>query len=177
MRKTFGKAVYDTETAELVFKYTHGYFGDPNHTCTCTPEAVRRYLDKISGPLLDRIDIQIEVPAVKFDEINAKSNAESSDAVRARVNRAREFSRQRIARLGISEKDAYKKENCSFSPEGEEILKTAFDKLLLSARGYDRIVKVSRTIADLALSDTVERTHVLEAVQLRSLDRKYFSNF
>ena len=154
-----------------------GFFGSDKKACTCTRTAVRKYLDKISGPLLDRIDIQIEVPAVKFDEINAKSRAESSDEVRARVNRAREFSRQRMEKQGLTEKDAYKKENCSFSSQGEEILKTAFDKLLLSARGYDRIVKVARTIADLALSDTVEREHVLEAVQLRSLDRKYFSNF
>lgn len=154
-----------------------GFFGSDHKACTCTRTAVRKYLDKISGPLLDRIDIQIEVPAVKFDEINGKSQAESSDEVRARVNRAREFSRQRIEKMGISEKDAHKKENGNFSTEAEEILKTAFDKLLLSARGYDRIVKVARTIADLAFSYTVERAHVLEAVQLRSLDRKYFSNF
>ncbi len=154
-----------------------GYFGSDQKECTCLQSAVKKYIDKISGPLLDRIDIQIEVPAVKYDEMDSSSKAESSAEVRARINRAREFSVNRIKKLGL-ENDlyhAYKKENCNFSQDAEAILRLSFEKLALSARGYDRIVRVSRTIADMALSDTVEREHIFEAVQLRSLDRKYFN--
>ena len=136
---------------------------------------VKKYLDKISGPLLDRIDIQIEVPAVKFDEMNAPSSSETSAEIRKRVNSARSFATARKASLGIDLRYADKKEYCAFSKDAEELLKMAFERLALSARGYDRIVKVARTIADLSLSESVERAHVLEAVQLRSIDRKYFN--
>lgn len=154
-----------------------GYFGSEQKECSCTHSAVRKYLDKISGPLLDRIDIQIEVPAIKFDEMNSSVKAESSAEVRKRVNAARAFSKQRLEKLGLQNDSihAYKKENCHFTYEADEMLRTAFDKLSLSARGYDRIVRVARTIADLAGSYTVEKAHVFEAIQLRSLDRKYFN--
>ena len=138
---------------------------------------MRKYLDKISGPLLDRIDIQIEVPAVKYDDMNSSTKAESSEVVRQRVNKARAFRLDRIKAIGVDALHEDKKENCAFTKEAEDTMKLAFEKLSLSARGYDRIVKVARTIADLALSPTVERAHVLEAVQLRSLDRKYFNVF
>lgn len=156
-----------------------GYFGSDQKECTCTQTSVKRYLDKISGPLLDRIDIQIEVPAIKFDQMNSGEKAESSATVRERVNRAREFSADRISKMGLknSVSQAYKKENCCFSHEADEVLKNAYEKLMLSARGYDRIVRVARTIADLAHSYSVEKEHVFEAVQLRSLDRKYFNVF
>ncbi|MBE6700596.1 MAG: ATP-binding protein [Ruminococcaceae bacterium] len=154
-----------------------GYFGSTQKECNCTQSSVKRYIDKISGPLLDRIDIQIEVPAVNFDEMNSSTVLENSEKVRQRVNRARKFSIKRLEKLGIKKDDVhrYKKENCAFSNEAEEVLKTAFEKLSLSARGYDRIVRVARTIADLENSDTVEKRHIFEAVQLRSLDRKYFN--
>ncbi len=152
-----------------------GYFGSDYKECTCSRTTVKKYLDKISGPLLDRIDIQIEVPAVKFDEMNAPSSAETSAEIRKRVNLARAFATERKNALGIDLKYADKKEYCAFSKEAENLLKMAFERLTLSARGYDRIVKVARTIADLSLSESVEKAHVLEAVQLRSIDRKYFN--
>lgn len=152
-----------------------GYFGSDIKECSCSRTDVRRYLGKISGPLLDRIDIQIEVPAIKYDEMNSSVSAESSAEIRKRVNAARAFASER--RRQADPRRADKKESCAFTKEADEMLKTAFEKLSLSARGYDRIVKVARTIADLSLSPTVERAHVLEAVQLRSLDRKYFNFF
>ena len=154
-----------------------GYYGSDHKDCTCSSNMVKKYLDKISGPLLDRIDIQIEVPAMKFNDINSNVPVETSEQIRQRVNTARAFAKKRRERLGLDITRAYKKENCSFTKEADAILEMAFDKLLLSARGYDRIVKIARTIADLSLCENVEKQHILEAVQLRSLDRKYFSNF
>ncbi|MBE6650874.1 MAG: ATP-binding protein [Ruminococcaceae bacterium] len=153
-----------------------GYFGSEQKECNCSYSAVKKYLDKISGPMLDRIDIQIEVPAVSYDQMNSGAKLESSEAVRSRVNAAREFAAKRLIKLGL-EKDplhARLKENCAFSYEADEMLKMAFEKLTLSARGYDRIVRVARTVADLDRSFSVEKQHVFEAIQLRSLDRKYF---
>ncbi len=154
-----------------------GYFGSDQKECNCTQSSVKKYLDKISGPLLDRIDIQIEVPSVKFEQMNGEGDAETSRVVKARVDAARQFAARRIKSMGLdANTDRYfKKEYCRFSPSADAVLKNAFDKLALSARGYDRIVRVARTIADLALSETVESEHVFEAVQLRSLDRKYFN--
>ena len=149
-----------------------GYFGSEQKECNCSYSAVKKYLDKISGPMLDRIDIQIEVPAVSYDQMNSGAKSESSEAVRSRVNAAREFAAKRLIKLGL-EKDslhARLKENCAFSYEADEMLKMAFEKLTLSARGYDRIVRVARTVADLDGSFSVEKQHVFEAIQLRSLD-------
>ncbi len=155
-----------------------GYFGSTQKLCSCTPSQVHRYISKISGPLLDRIDIQIEVPAITFDQMTDKAGAESSAEVKKRVNLARAFRKQRLEKLGIPEgsRDAEKHENCNFTPESDEVLKRAFEKLNLSARGYSRAVRVARTIADLDASPEVLPRHVHEAVQMRSLDRKYFSN-
>lgn len=155
-----------------------GYFGSTQRLCTCTEGQVHRYVSKISGPLLDRIDIQIEVPAISYDEMSNPERAESSAEVKARVNEARAFRRQRIEKLGIpyGSADADKKENCALSPEAEEVLKRAFETLSLSARGFMRTVSVARTIADLDKSESVMPVHVYEAIRLRQLDRKYFSN-
>ncbi len=156
-----------------------GYYGSDQKECNCPRSAVKKYLGKISGPMLDRIDVQVEVPAIPFDEMNSSVKAESSAAVKERVNRAREFARRRLASLGL-ENDPYragKKENCGFTYEADEMLRKAFDELSLSARGYDRIVKVARTVADLSESYSVEVGHVFEAMQLRSLDKKYFNEF
>lgn len=156
-----------------------GYFGSDQKECTCSYSAVKRYLDKVSGPMLDRIDIHIEVPAVKFEEMNSGVKSESSAAVRQRVNKAREFTVKRLKEMGLESNSfaANKKENCCFSYKADEILKYAFEQLNLSARGYDKIVKLARTIADMEGSYSVEENHVFEAIQLRSLDRKYFEKF
>jgi len=155
-----------------------GYFGSSQKLCTCRAGQIHKYVSKISGPLLDRIDIQIEVPAIKFDEMNDGEKPESSAVVKARVNEAREFRRARLERLGLDfySRDADKKEFCNFTPEADVALKKAFDTLVLSARGYTRTVSVARTIADREKSDEVMPYHVYEALRLRQLDRKYFEN-
>jgi magnesium chelatase family protein len=157
-----------------------GFFGDPTRECRCTPAQIQRYVSKISGPLLDRIDIHIEVPAVRYRELREKAPAESSSAVRERVIRARDKQLDRFA----ADKHVYSnaqmpprliRKHCQISAEGEKLLESAMVKLGLSARAHDRVLKVSRTIADLDDSPTVEPKHLMEAVQYRSLDRSYWS--
>lgn len=155
-----------------------GYFGHPTRACTCTAAAAGRYINKISGPLLDRIDLHIEVPPVEFDHLAATEKAESSAAIKARVNAAREIQHARFAGTGIVANagipTAHLKEMCPMTDGAKLMLKNAFDRLGLSARAYDRLLKVSRTIADLASSDVIDTPHIAEAIQYRSLDRKYW---
>jgi magnesium chelatase family protein len=153
-----------------------GYFSDPTKECTCTPPQIQKYMAKISGPLLDRIDLHIEVPAVKYNELASKSSGENSTQIRERVMRARDVQSSRfLGRKGLfcntdmQSKDI--KEFCQIDEHGEELLKMAITKLGLSARAYDRILKVSRTIADLAGSERIRPEHLSEAIQYRSLDR------
>jgi len=155
-----------------------GFFGHPTKPCTCSSKAATQYLSRISGPLLDRIDIHVEMPPVEFDNLNAKSKAESSADIRERVNRARAIQQRRFegtAILSNAHIPAGKlKEFCVMSDEASAMLRIAFDAMGLSARAYDRLLKVARTIADLDGSERIEENHIAEALQYRNLDRKYW---
>ncbi len=156
-----------------------GNFGSPTQECTCTPMQIQRYSGKISGPLLDRIDIHTEVPVVKYQELSSARLGEPSEKVRERVVKAREMQSERFSQIpGIYKNaDMNSKAIREFCPPDEaskELLKMAMNKLGLSARAYDRILKVSRTIADLAGSADIKPEHVSEAIQYRSLDREYW---
>ena len=153
-----------------------GYYTDPLKECTCQPPMIVKYLAKVSGPLLDRIDLHIDVPAVKYRELSGRQNGEESSAIRARVTRAREIQTKRFrgkkeffANADMQSKEI--REYCVLDDAGQELLKVAISKLGLSARAYDRILKVSRTIADLGGCDDIRPEHIGEAIQYRSLDR------
>ncbi len=156
-----------------------GYFGHPTRPCTCSSGAVSRYLGRISGPLLDRLDIHVEVPPVDFDEFSSGQKGEPSAAIRERVNRAREIQNRRFAGTGISCNahipPALLHEVCTITPQALRLLRTAFEQLDLSARAFDRVMKVARTIADLEGCRDIEPKHAAEAVQYRSLDRRYWA--
>ena len=154
-----------------------GFYNHPERECTCPPGTVQKYLNKISGPLLDRIDLHVEVTPVAFSELSSTKPQENSAAIRERVIAAREKQAERYknnpgiyCNAQISSKML--KEICVINPVGANLLKTAMEKLNLSARAYDRILKVSRTIADLSLSDDIKPEHLAEAIQYRSLDRE-----
>ncbi len=158
-----------------------GYFTDPNKECTCAPHIIQRYMAKISGPLLDRIDIHIEVPSVKYKELSTVASGESSEIVRERVINARSIQINRFRDINhiFNNGDMGSKEVrkfCELDSAGEELLKMAMTKLGLSARAYDRILKVSRTIADLEHSENILSQHVSEAIQYRSLDRELWNH-
>lgn len=153
-----------------------GFFGSPIHECNCSQQKITQYMAKISGPLLDRIDIHIEVPAVKFKELSSEEAGEPSEHIRARVNKARDRQLERFK----SEKGVYCNAHmeskhlrtyCPIDNESLELLRRAITKLGLSARAYDRILKVSRTIADLDGTIDIHPQHVAEAIQYRNLDR------
>ena len=155
-----------------------GYYNHPKKDCTCTDAAVQKYLNRVSGPLLDRIDIHIEVPPVEYDELTAKGGEEPSAAVRARVDRARAVQTERFRGLATKcnakIEPAQFDEICAMDDRANRMLKAAFDRMALTARAYDRIMKVARTIADLDGSEIIRAEHVSEAIQYRSLDRKYW---
>ncbi len=160
-----------------------GFFGDQTRQCTCPAGSIRKYLDKVSGPLLDRIDIQIELPAVSYYEISGKAEkGEPSREIRRRVNVAREFANQRLERAG--EKSGTLNANmtpaqihkyCKTTEEGEALMREAFESLGLSARGHDKVLRIARTIADLDASEVIGEEHIAEAIMYRSLDRKYWN--
>ena len=158
-----------------------GYFTDPNKECTCSPPLIQRYMAKISGPLLDRIDIHIEVPAVKYKELSSDTKSENSVSIRERVITARKVQLNRLAGMkniycngDMTTKEI--RQFCSLDSSGAELLKMAMTKLGLSARAYDRILKVSRTIADLEHSNNILPQHLSEAIQYRSLDRELWNH-
>jgi magnesium chelatase family protein len=154
-----------------------GYRGDPKHQCNCSKEAVRRYWSKISGPLLDRIDIHVEVPSVQWRDLTGIADGESSQTIRERVNRARRVQLERFRKAGLfcnaQMRSALIKKFCSLGKESMSFLEKAVEKLGLSARAYHRILKIARTIADLENVEIIQPPHVAEAVQYRSLDRRY----
>ncbi|RBW59138.1 magnesium chelatase [Tenacibaculum sp. E3R01] len=154
-----------------------GYFNDPNAPITSSPAEMQRYLSKVSGPLLDRIDIHIEVTPVPFDKLSDERKGENSKSIRERVTKAREKQSTRFndfenihynAQMNVKQI----REFCKLSEESKQLLKTAMEKLNLSARAYDRILKVSRTIADLDAANSIDSNHIAEAIQYRSLDRE-----
>jgi magnesium chelatase family protein len=154
-----------------------GYFNHPDKECVCPPGTVQKYLNKVSGPLLDRIDLHIEVTPVSFDKISSERKAESSESIRKRVIAAREMQIERFKSYPEIFSNAMMpsqmvKDICKINEAGRILLKTAMERLGLSARAYDRILKVSRTIADLAASEDIKIEHLAEAIQYRSLDRE-----
>ena len=152
-----------------------GYYGDPSGRCTCSDQQIRTYLKRISGPLLDRIDLHVTVRSLAYDTLADRKPAESSEQIRQRVNAARQIQTERfkgtdtICNAGIRPGDMAR--FCATDAAGAALLKNAFSTLGLSARAYDRLLKVARTIADLAGSPEIKAEHIAEAIQFRSLDR------
>ncbi len=156
-----------------------GHLNDPGRACVCSPPQVQRYLAKISGPLLDRIDLHVEVTPVPFDELNRRAPGESSAAVRERVVAAREIQAERFAKdtdvhCNAQMGSRLVRRHCDLDEAGQHLMKMALSRLGLSARAYDRILKVSRTVADLARSERIGTEHLSEAIQYRSLDRGWW---
>ena len=155
-----------------------GYLGSKEKECSCTPASIQKYLNKISGPLLDRIDIHIEVTPVKYEKLNTTGKEENSIDIRKRVNDARKIQFERYKDLGIYSNSeltpSMLEKFCKLNDKGKQILQNAFEKLGLSGRAYGRILKVARTIADLEKSENIETPHLAEAIQYRSLDRKHW---
>ena len=153
-----------------------GYYGHPKRQCTCPPGAPQRYLSRISGPMLDRIDIHIEVPPVDFEKLSSKTPGECSADIKKRVNAARKIQQERLKGSGISCNAKMNPEMtrtyCNPTPKALVMLEQVFERLDFSARAYDKVLKVARTIADLEGSEAIEARHIAQAVQFRSLDRK-----
>ena len=153
-----------------------GHHGDTQRRCTCAPQAVQRYLGRVSGPLLDRIDLHVEVPAVRYRDLSDRRAGEPSEAIRGRVARAREVQRARFGGRADVHANAHMtardlREHCAIGDGGEALLRTAITRLGLSARAYHRVLKIARTIADLDGGGDITTAHVSEAIQYRSLDR------
>jgi magnesium chelatase family protein len=154
-----------------------GYFNHPEKSCSCGPGVVQKYLNKVSGPLLDRIDIQLEVTPVSFEKLHSSAPAESSEQIRVRVQKAREIQKERYneqlhvysnAQMDNKMLQRY----CVLDPAGKAILQSAMQRLKLSARAYNRVLKVARTIADMDDGKNIKPEHIAEAIQYRDLDRE-----
>lgn len=157
-----------------------GFLGSQEKICTCSPQAISRYIGKISGPLLDRIDIQVEATPVKYQKLDSEEETENSESIKKRVDRARQIQQERYKDCKIYSNSQLTpkliEKYCKLDLEGKTILQNAFERLGLSARAYGRILKVARTIADLSESENIEKNHIVEAIQYRSLDKKYWKN-
>jgi magnesium chelatase family protein len=154
-----------------------GYYGSNDKECICTPQAISKYMAKISGPLLDRIDIQIEVNSVKYEKLESKELPETSEQIKKRVNEARKIQQERYKQEKIYSNSSLTprliEKYCKIDNNCKALLEVAFKKLGLSARAYGRILKVARTIADLSKSENIQKAHIAEAIQYRNLDKKY----
>ncbi len=157
-----------------------GFYGHPTRKCTCSAAAAQNYLSRVSGPLLDRVDLHIEVPPVEFSKLSADEPSESSASIRARVNRTRQVQRERFRGTSVlcnaQIPTGRLREWCPLTDAARALLSNAFDKMGLSARAYDRLLKVARTIADMEQSNIIDVPHIAEAIQYRALDRKYWQN-
>lgn len=157
-----------------------GFYGSKEKECTCSSQAIQKYMGKISGPLLDRIDIQVEVTPVPYEKLQNDKKIETSEQIRERVNKARKIQNKRYKELEIYSNSQLTpkliEKYCKLNKESKELLRKAFDRLGLSARAHGRILKVARTIADLEKEENIEVHHIAEAIQYRSLDKKYWKN-
>lgn len=156
-----------------------GFYGHPTKHCTCSPQAVHKYLSKVSGPMLDRIDLHVEVPPVDYTALSSTTKEESSAEIKKRVNKARQIQLKRYEGTGITCNaaltPALMKKFCKLTDDASKYLELSFERLGMSARAYDRILKVARTIADLDGSEIIEKSHIFSAISFRSLDRKYWN--
>ena len=157
-----------------------GFYGHPSRECSCPKGAVQRYLSRVSGPLLDRLDLHVEVPPVDFTELSSSEQTESSASIKLRVDAARKIQQERFENTDVTcnarMSPGMTREFARVTDAGMKLLKNAFEKMGLSARAYDKVLRVARTIADLDANETVDAVHIAEAVQYRSLDRKYWQN-
>lgn len=155
-----------------------GYYGHPTKPCTCTSGAASRYLNRVSGPLLDRLDIHIEVPPVDYDDLSSKTKAESSTEIKKRVDAARQIQRERFkgtsTTCNAKMTPSQTRQFCTVTEQADKLLKNAFERIGLSARAYDKILRVARTVADLDGSEMIDAVHISRAIQFRSLDRKFW---
>jgi len=157
-----------------------GYLGDPNHKCLCSYPTIQKYRTRISGPLLDRIDIHIDVPPVQYSELSSQREGEPSSRIRERVIRARQIQEERFRKhsniyCNSQMTTRLIRKYCPLNSEAQELIRNAMEKLHMSARAHDRIIKLARTIADIEESEKIEARHIAEAIQYRTLDRNQFN--
>jgi len=155
-----------------------GYFGHPKIECTCPKGSAQRYLERVSGPLLDRLDIHIEVPPVEFEKLSSEEKSECSADIKKRVNAARKIQQKRLEGSGITcnahMTAAMTREFCTPTPAALSLLEDAFERLGLSARAFDKILRIARTAADLDNAEKVDTVHIAQAIRFRSFDRKFW---